>query len=443
MTSTSEKAPAKKKAGKKKAAGKKTAGKVAKKKTVVASQVEDFDDLAYLDEFVVEAKEEDAAMRRGNKIFLRPTKDQRSRSTLVRPVFWKGNKFGQVRPIVFCALHERLDEPIPGTSDERLLFPHIAPGVRTVPCIEPRANRRAKKIQFCPSCKRMMRIMSFEKQLGKKAQSTHDSRVKKFSRALGTYVGYAKAGDYVGFVAIHHIPKKWEKHDKLIIPMVERNGIWVPAGPDDVPKKKVYPIGVVMEKRFYGKHIINTITAKAMPKEVYEEENGVELSEAEWQRIGPRARPSPFSLKEGWSMSIKFEGKMLDTEVTVTPAEPKPLTKAQWGAVKALYPDIMEELKIPGTNIVPLEYGEWRAENPKGSSSDYAVYLKGLAGELEKVLGIDKEGDGEGGEVKISAKRAIAAMSGDLDEEESDEIDAFDVGEDDDVVEGEEGEVPF
>lgn len=402
------------------------------------------DDISYLDEFVNESKEEDRASRRGRRIYLRPSKDQKSRSTLIRPVFLKKNKFGQTRPIMFFAVHERLDQSIPGTPGERTLFPHMAPGVTRIPCIEPRANRLAKKIGFCPICRRHARLADFNKQLQAKSKNSRDVRVKGFAKSFGMWVNGTKASDNIGMVAIHVIPKSWENREKMLINMVEKDGKWVPATGDDRATKAVNPVGLLIDKRFYMQEVIAKITEKKMPKEAFEEENNCQMSDAEWQRKGPRLRTSPFGLKDGWAMSIAFSGKGLDTTVTVTPGQPTPMTAAQFGAVQSMYPNLMDEAKIPGTDIVPLEYGDWRQDHPDGTPADYTAYLQDLSQKISEILGIAKEKDGEG-EVKMNFKKAIEMASKEIIDDGDGDVDEFGVGTDEVAAEEavEEDEVPF
>ena len=392
-------------------------------KVEVVEQDPMFDDLGYLDEIIEERKAEDRDRGSSRIIYLRPNREQESRSTVVRPAFNPKNSFGQDQALIPFTLHERLDSLIPGAN--RLLFPHLRAGCRTSLCIEPRANRRARKPMFCPICIRVQALLAFNKKLQAESKRSHDSRIKRFARAFGTWVNGAKASDWMTFCAFQKINPKTASDGmkKMLVKLTERaDGKYDFAGSEDLVKATISPLMVVREKAFYIQPVVDKIAEKKGMKEEWEEQLGREVSEQEWQQKGPRLRPNPFDWKEGWTMKIKVSGKQLEMEFEVEPStSTSPHTKGEIFLLRQDYPDIISDLVIPGTQGRVLDLRGWTKKNPGKPQADYPEYLGGLSEALKTFLRMSEE---DAGAARISPKVKVflSEASNDLD----DDLDSFD-----------------
>jgi len=378
-----------------------------------------YDDLGYLDEYIEQKEQEDRQFRSSNLVWLRPGKDQESRSTLLRPTWWRDNPFGQDRALIMFNLHTRLDEIIPGTS--RRLFPHIKEGVSEAICVEPRANRRGRdaRPQFCSVCRRVKALLAFNKMLEGKSKGGHDSRIKRFSRAFGMWVNGAKCGENLTFCAFQKLdPKKVSDHQrKLLVRLVEKEGKIVFAEPEDSGVVLVSPLMVVREKLFLMNGLIDLITEKAMTKDEYEEQIGHEIDEKEWKAKGPRKRPNLFDSKEGWAVRVRVSGKQLEMDFEFEAGTPKPLSRGENFLLRNSYPDIVSDLRVPGTESRFLDRGEWSAKNPGLGLENYVEYVRAVAAHIDEVLGVPNEGATDK-VVKPSIKVFLAAGSTDDDLED-------------------------
>lgn len=338
-------------------------------------------------------KQEDAERAsRVRYIWLTPKKGSDSALNTIRPVWLKSNIFGQDEPLKSVVLHEGIDRLIPGTR--RRLFPHMRPGITTVPCLN-----RNDKDDFCEVCKVLHDVKDARFEAKKLAEQTSLSDDKKAERDWGMYYGSVKPTLYHFFVAINQLgrvdPKEAIKRGKIPVhknpdAITDKNKFgWTICAPD-VAEHLIDPIGVVKWKDWWFDPFIECVNARSMTLQEYEEEVDRSVSQEEYELNCPMKFPDgPFDPVSGFPIQVTVEGRGLEQSWKCQAGNQKQLDNSAKLAMLVAYPNMMEEILPLGFENV-ISFGAWSKENGADLIAYEQFRLQALADEMYKILGVAK-----------------------------------------------------
>lgn len=359
------------------------------------------DDVYSIDELteheITKIEEKKNSQGKTRYIYLSPSKKENSRKTNIRPVYRPGNEFGQDRPMYKVALHERLDNLIPGTR--RRLFPNLAPGLERVRCLNDSETET-----YCHVCPEIPELRRKNYDIRDQANSTGLQKDQALHRTMRSYFSGIKRTEFHFFIAVRRLGRvsegqEWDKGKMPVKVDDEAKSEKNPAGLVRCSQEEAQmwadPIGIVKIKDWWIEPILTELNRRKMSHQKYEEGKDRKISETEWLRECPKERPKgPFHPDQGYCVEVVVSGKGKDQEWKCNLDPIEGLKNSDKAAIIAAYPNLMHEINAIGEDEV-VPYKEWSEKNPKGSKADYTHYRKRfLSAKMAEALGIGKPESG-------------------------------------------------